>query len=248
MLLKVDNIRVHFSRLEAVRGVSLEVAEGEVVCIVGPNGAGKSTTLLSIAGVLSPTFGSISYDGQSLTNLAPEAIARRGISLVPEGRHVFGRLTVEENLRMGTGMRRDRAAVRDDIQQVLAQFPILKDRWRGLAGKLSGGEQQQLVIARALMTRPRLVLIDEPALGLAPRIIEQVYQLLAELRTQRGLTLLVVEQSTERALRFADRIYVLRSGRIELTGTSAELAKNSQLEQAYFGFRTGSERAANPGL
>jgi branched-chain amino acid transport system ATP-binding protein len=234
-VLEVDDIHVHYGRLAAVRGLSVRVDQGEIVCIVGPNGAGKSTTLQTIAGSLSPTQGAIRLDGQSIVGMAPENIARRGLSLVPEGRHVFTQLTVEENLRLGSQMRRDRAEIEHDFEQMIATFPFLGDRLSTPAGKLSGGEQQQLVIARALMTRPKLMLLDEPSLGLAPIIVDTVYQILHTLRAA-GITLLVVEQSTHRALENADRIYVLRSGEITLHGRARELS-DEQLEQAYFGYQ-----------
>ena len=240
MLLSVDNIEVHYGRLAAVRGISIQVDQGEIVCIVGPNGAGKSTTLLTITGALTPTSGSIHLDGRSIAGAKPESIARLGFSLVPEGRHVFSTLSVEENLRIGTGMRRDRHAIAQDFERVLTYFPRLAERRRSPAGRLSGGEQQMLVIGRALLTRPRLIAIDEPSLGLAPLIVDQVYDILEEMRRREGLTMLIVEQSTERAVESADRIYVLRSGRIELAGSSAELADGDRLERAYFGFADAS--------
>jgi branched-chain amino acid transport system ATP-binding protein len=236
MMLEVNDIVVHYGRLAAVRGVSLKVSEGEIVCIVGPNGAGKSTTLLTIAGALTPSSGSMTFDGKPVAGGRPEAIARLGFSLVPEGRHVFATLTVEENLRLGAAARRDRDGLEADFRRVLDYFPQIASRLQSPAGRLSGGEQQMLVIGRALITKPRLIAIDEPSLGLAPMIVDQVYDILAELRRREGLTLLIVEQSTERALLSADRIYVLRSGQIELTGTQAELSDNDAITRAYFGF------------
>jgi branched-chain amino acid transport system ATP-binding protein len=234
-VLVLDDVHVSYGRVPAVRGISLTVERGEIVGIVGPNGAGKSTTLLTIAGVLAPAKGVIRLDGASIAGTAPEDIARMGLSLVPEGRHVFTHLTVEENVRLGTQMRCDRDEIERDFERVLTEFPFLRSRLSTPAGKLSGGEQQQLVIARALMTRPRLMLLDEPALGLAPLVVETVYRILRALRDS-GITLLVVEQSTHRALENADRIYVLRSGQIELTGRSAELDEG-RVEEAYFGYR-----------
>lgn len=236
MLLKIDDITVHYGRLAAVRGVSLEVNQGEIVCIVGPNGAGKSTTLLTIAGALAPSSGAVIFDGKPIAGGRPEAIARLGFSMVPEGRHVFATLTVEENLRIGASARRQRDGEEQDFRRVLEYFPQLASRLNSPAGRLSGGEQQMLVIGRALITKPRLIAIDEPSLGLAPMIVDQVYEILADLRQREGLTLLIVEQSTERALLSADRIYVLRSGRVELVGSQAELSDNDRLPQAYFGF------------
>jgi branched-chain amino acid transport system ATP-binding protein len=218
----------------AVRGASVRVEAGEIVCIVGPNGAGKTTTLSTIAGTLNPAQGAIRLGGEPIGGLAPEAIARKGVSLVPENRHVFTQLTVEENLRLGTQMRRDRGEIEADFERILGHFPFLKERLGTPGGKLSGGEQQQLVIARALMTRPRLVLLDEPALGLAPLIVQVVYDILHTLRAS-GITLLVVEQSTHRALENADRLYVMRSGEIALHGASDSLTE-AAVEAAYFGY------------
>lgn len=239
MLLNVENITVHYSRLPALRDVSVSVEEGEIVCIVGPNGAGKSTTLLSISGVLNPTNGNITFDGNKISGMTPEAVAHSGISQVPEGRHVFTTLSVEENLRIGTSMRKDRSNVAKDFKHVLDIFPVLAERRRQSAGKLSGGEQQMLVIGRALLTNPRIMTIDEPSLGLAPNLVDRVYETLLDLRENRGLTLLIVEQSSERALKAADRLYVLRSGSIQLQGSAADLADGEKVRQAYFGFEDG---------
>jgi len=225
---------VSYGRVPAVRGVSVRVAAGEIVCIVGPNGAGKTTTLQTIAGTLSPTAGAIRLGGAAIAGQAPEAIARMGVSLVPENRHVFTQLTVEENLRLGSQIRRDRDRIEPDFERILGHFPFLRERLRTPGGKLSGGEQQQLVIARALMTAPKLMLLDEPALGLAPLIVATVYDILRTLRGQ-GITLLVVEQSTHRALENADRIYVMRSGEIVLHGGRDALTRD-EVEEAYFGY------------
>jgi branched-chain amino acid transport system ATP-binding protein len=241
-VLEVRNIEVRYGRTTAVRDVSFSVAEGEFVCIVGPNGAGKSTTMITIAGGLKPAAGAIRLGGQSIVGLVPEQVARLGISLVPEGRHVFSQLTVEENIRIGSDMRKDRKNIGADVERVFDHFPFLRQRRSTHGGKLSGGEQQQLVIARALMTRPKLMLVDEPSLGLAPKIVDRVYEILRQLQKE-GNTLLVVEQSTHRALAVADRIYVMRNGRIVLEGRSAELT-DTQLEEAYFGFDEPSGNTA----
>jgi len=225
---------VRYGRVPAVRGATVRVEAGEIVCIVGPNGAGKTTTLSTIAGTLSPAQGAIRLGGEPIDGLAPEAIARLGVSLVPENRHVFTQLTVEENLRLGTQMRRDRDQVEADFERILGHFPFLRERLGTPGGKLSGGEQQQLVIARALMTRPKLMLLDEPALGLAPLVVQVVYDILHTLR-ESGITLLVVEQSTHRALENADRLYVMRSGEIALHGESDRLTE-AAVEAAYFGY------------
>lgn len=233
-MLEIKDLHVRYGSIPAVRGVSLEVNKSEIVCVVGPNGAGKSTTLLTIAGAQTPTEGSIRLAGASIAGQSPENIARMGISLVPEGRHVFTQLTVEENIRLGTGMRKDRDQIESDFQNMLSHFPFLAKRLKTPGGKLSGGEQQQLVIARALMTRPQIIMLDEPSLGLGPIVVDTVYSILHTLREQ-GITLLIVEQSTHRALENADRIYVLRRGQIELQGKSSELS-DEELERAYFGF------------
>jgi branched-chain amino acid transport system ATP-binding protein len=235
-LLRVADIHVHYGRLAAVRGVSLTVAPGEIVCLVGPNGAGKSTTLLTIAGVLAPTQGVVTFGQTAISGLSPEAVARLGLSMVPEGRRIFSSLTVEENLRIGTYGRNDRQAVERDVSRIFEEFPILASRRAMRAGKLSGGEQQQLAIGRALLTGAKLILVDEPSLGLAPMMVERVYGILRDLREKRGVTLLIVEESSERAVDAADRIYVLRRGLIELEGTSEELADGERLHEAYFGF------------
>ena len=235
-LLKVDGITVHYGRLAAVREVSITVNEGEIVCVVGPNGAGKSTTLLTISGVLAPTTGDILFGGERINAMRPEIVARRGISQVPEVRHVFTTLSVEENLRIGAQMRSDRSEVEKDIKRVQELFPILGERKRQSAGKLSGGEQQMLVIGRALLTNPKIMTIDEPSLGLAPNIVDRVYEVLTTLREERGMTLLIVEQSSERALKAADRLYVLRNGQIQIEGNAAELQDGEKVRQAYFGF------------
>jgi branched-chain amino acid transport system ATP-binding protein len=235
-LLAVDNITVRYGRLTALRGISLRIAEGEIVFVTGPNGAGKSTLLNAIAGVVPPISGSITIDGAEAAGAAPEIIARRGFSLVPEGRNVFGALSIEENLKVGAGMRSDRQKAADDLESVYREFPVLAERRHAPAGMLSGGEQQMLVIGRALMTAPRLMAIDEPSLGLAPKIIDQVYEILVRLRAQRKLTLLIVEQSSARAMMTGGRMILMRGGRIVLEGEAGDMVKDARLKQAYFGF------------
>lgn len=236
MLLDVQDLHVHYGRLAALRGISLSVAEGEIACMVGPNGAGKSTTLLAISSILAPSQGTILFDGKPISGLPAENVATLGISQVPEGRHIFTSLTVDENLQVGAATRKDKDRIRKDYDRVLELFPILGERRRQSAGKLSGGEQQMLAIGRALMTNPRFLTIDEPSLGLAPKIVDQVYEVLIDLRQSRGLTLLLVEQSSERALKAADRLYVLRNGEIQLEGKTADLQDGSAVHKAYFGF------------
>jgi branched-chain amino acid transport system ATP-binding protein len=235
-LLTVDSITVRYGRLTALHSISLKIAEGEVLFVTGPNGAGKSTLLNTIAGVVQPISGSITMDGAEVTGVPPESIAQRRFSLVPEGRNVFGALSIEENLKVGAGMRTDRQNIAGDLESVYREFPMLADRRHTPAGMLSGGQQQMLVIGRALMTSPRIMAIDEPSLGLAPKIIDQVYEILVRLRAQRKLTLLIVEQSSTRAMMTGGRIILMRGGRIVLEGEAAHMVKDERLKQAYFGF------------
>ena len=233
-MLAIDELRVTYGRVPALHGVSLHVDEGEVVALVGPNGAGKTTTLSAIFGLVTPAGGSITFEGESLVGVSPEKILRKGLALVPEGRHIFGTLTVAENLLLGTTARRDRDAAAGDLEETLGRFPALKTYYRGSAGDLSGGEQQQLAIARALLSRPRLLLLDEPSLGLAPVMIDVVFDALAELRAE-GATILLVEQNAARAVEFADRAYILRSGRMAHSGTRDEILRMEDFETAYLG-------------
>jgi branched-chain amino acid transport system ATP-binding protein len=241
-LLAIEDLHVRYGGIAAVRGVSFTVKEGEVVSIIGPNGAGKSSTLAAIAGGVAIERGRITFGDADITGRSPEQIARLGLSLVPEGRHVFATLTVAENLAVGTYMR---GAIRD-LEPALALFPRLKERLHYPAGRLSGGEQQMLALARAMLTRPRLMLVDEPSLGLAPMIVDQVYAALLDLRRREGLSLLIVEQSSHRILKHADRICVLRNGRLELEGQAANLQDGDAIKQAYFGFGAGVHDEARP--
>ncbi len=240
-MLRIDDIHVHYGQLAALRGISLEVGKGEIVTIVGPNGAGKSTLLLTVSGVLTPTKGAVFFNNELIVGAKPEKIVRKGISLVPEGRHVFTKLTVEENLRLGMNIRKDKKEAEKDFEKVLESFPKLKDRLKSSGGGLSGGEQQMLVIGRALITKPKLMTVDEPSLGLSPNIVDNVWEILKELREKNGLTLLIVEQSTDRAIQASDRIIILRNGRIQLSGLTAELSDGKKIEQAYFGFEEQME-------
>lgn len=245
-ILEITDLSVQYGRLVALRGVSLSVDEGEIACVVGPNGAGKSTTLNAISGVLRSVTGRITFEGNSLIGCSPEDVAGRGITQVPEGRHIFTSMTVDENLLIGAALRRDAAEIRRDRERVLETFPALASRIRQAAGKLSGGEQQMLAIGRALMSKPKFVMIDEPSLGLAPKIVDLVYEVLLDLRASRGLTLLIVEQSSERALRAGDKIYVLRNGQVQLSGAAADLQDGEAVKSAYFGFdnsASGKEEA-----
>ena len=232
-LLVVDELTVAYGAVVVVRDVSLEVAPGEIVAALGPNGAGKTTLLRTLAGALKPQHGSVTFDGDALTGLSPETVVRRGVALVPEGRHVFGNLTVAENLTIGGIARTDRDGLRADTERWLARFPILGERANQTAGTLSGGEQQQLAIARALMSHPRMLLLDEPSLGLAPIFVDRIFELIQELRDE-GVTVLLVEQNVHRALEIADRAYVLSVGEVVASGPTDRLAEG-ELERSYLG-------------
>ena len=232
-LLDVAALTVAYGAVVAIRDVSLSVASGEIVAALGPNGAGKTTLLRTIAGALKPQRGTIAFDGRSLHGLSPEAVVRRGVALVPEGRHVFPNLTVQENLAVGGIARSDREELQSDAERWLERFPILGDRSDQLAGTLSGGEQQQLAIARALMSRPRMLLLDEPSLGLAPIFVDRIFELVEELRAA-GVTVLLVEQNVHRALDLADRAYVLSVGAVVASGATDRLVEG-ELERSYLG-------------
>lgn len=231
-MLTIENLHVSYGAIQALRGISLEVAEGELVTMVGSNGAGKSTTLMAISGVVPARSGRILIGGQEMTNRPPHAIVAHGIAHCPEGRLVFGRLTVHENLVLGAYQRKDGAAVRADFERIYALFPRLLERRGQLAGTLSGGEQQMLALGRALMGRPRLLMLDEPSLGLAPLIVQRIFEVIQTLHRE-GVTILLVEQNAFQALRVADRAYVLETGEIRLAGPAHELAENPLVKAAY---------------
>jgi branched-chain amino acid transport system ATP-binding protein len=233
-VLELHALRAAYGPIEALRGVDLEVRAGELVCLLGANGAGKSSTLRAISGLVRPSGGRIVFDGRAITGLQPSTILEAGIAHCPEGRRVFPYLTVEENLAMGAYVRRDRSAIAADLERVCAHFPILAERRRQAAGTLSGGEQQMLAIGRALMARPRLILFDEPSLGLAPTIVETTFEIIADIRRQ-GTTVLMVEQNAYLALRMADRGYVMESGRIVLSGPARDLLADDHVRRAYLG-------------
>jgi branched-chain amino acid transport system ATP-binding protein len=236
-LLEVRNLTASYGPIQAVRGIDLEVDEGELVALLGANGAGKSTTLRSLSGLHTAKRGTIVYDGTDVTRLPAERLVQRGVSLAPEGRRIFSALTVAENLALGAAAR-GRAARREveaDRDELLELFPILRERLGAPGGTLSGGEQQQLALARALMSRPRLLLLDEPSLGLAPKLVNLIFGLVSRLRTERRLTILLVEQNVRGALEICDRAYVMRSGQIVLDGTAAALRDQSEIEHAYLG-------------
>jgi branched-chain amino acid transport system ATP-binding protein len=233
--------------VQALRGISLRVDEGEVVALIGSNGAGKSTTLRAISGLLKPRAGSVRFDGRSIAGVAPHSISRMGVVQVPEGRGIFDNLTVEENLALGSYSARNDASLKKSRDHALALFPILAQRLKQPSGTLSGGEQQMLALARALLARPRLLLLDEPSLGLAPRIVQSIFRVLAEINRE-GTTILLVEQNARLALRLAHRAYVLEIGQIQAEGPSRELAASDAIAKAYLGAAVDnrSEGSASP--
>ncbi|MCX5888641.1 MAG: ABC transporter ATP-binding protein [Deltaproteobacteria bacterium] len=233
-MLTLKSVQAGYGRLPVLKGISLHVREGEVVTLIGGNGAGKSTTLRTISGLLRARKGEIEFTGHDLTRLAPERIVTLGLALVPEGRRVFRTLSVTANLELGAYHRKDKGQVRRDLEDLRQRFPILQSRAQQAAGTLSGGEQQILAISRALMARPRLLMLDEPSMGLAPRMVTQVYEILAELK-ESGTTILLVEQNARAALKVADRGYVLETGRIILDGAAAELREDPEVQRAYLG-------------
>ena len=233
-MLRLEGVRAAYGPVEALRGIDLEVRAGELVCLLGSNGAGKSSTLRAISGLVRPTAGRIIFEDRAITGAEPAAVLTAGIAHCPEGRRVFPYLSVEENLAMGAYVRRDRAAVAQDLERVCAHFPILAERRGQAAGTLSGGEQQMLAIGRALMARPKLILFDEPSLGLAPTVVETTFAIIADIRRQ-GTTVLMVEQNAALALRMADRGYVMETGRIVLAGAARELMTNDHVRRAYLG-------------
>jgi branched-chain amino acid transport system ATP-binding protein len=233
-VLRVEGLRAGYGPIEALRGLDLDVRDGELVCLLGANGAGKSSTLRAISGLLRARAGRIVFDDQDIQGREPSEILKLGIAHCPEGRRVFPHLTVHENLAMGAYVRRDRAGIAADLQRVYAHFPILGERRRQAAGTLSGGEQQMLAIGRALMARPRLILFDEPSLGLAPTVVETTFGIIADIR-RAGTTVLMVEQNAWLALRMADRGYVMESGRIVLSGAARDLLNDDHVRAAYLG-------------
>jgi branched-chain amino acid transport system ATP-binding protein len=233
-LLRLEDLHASYGPIAALRGLDLVVSPGELVCLIGANGAGKTSTLRAISGLLPPARGRIVFDGREIQGDVPAAILKAGIAHCPEGRRVFPYLTVDENLAMGAYVRRDRSAIAADVDEVCRHFPILTERRRQMAGTLSGGEQQMLAIARALMARPRLILFDEPSLGLAPTVVETTFAIIADIR-RRGTTVLMVEQNAYAALRMADRAYVMETGRIVLEGAARDLLADDHVRRAYLG-------------
>ncbi len=233
-MLVINDVHARYGAIVALRGVSIEVKAGELVALLGVNGAGKSTLLSTIAGILKPWQGSITFEGQSLVGKTPEQITRLGIAMVPEGREILSSLTVEENLRLGAYTRGDRREYKHDLDEMVSLFPILGERMQQLGGTLSGGEQQQLAIARALMSHPKLLMLDEPSLGLAPALVDQIFELVSVLH-KRGTTILLVEQNVDRTLDIADRAYLLNTGRVQMSGLPNTLRSRVDIESVYLG-------------
>ncbi|HET6422915.1 MAG TPA: ABC transporter ATP-binding protein [Planctomycetaceae bacterium] len=233
-MLTVTDLSVCYGSIQALRGISLHVNAGEIVTLIGGNGAGKSTTLRTISGLLCPRSGKIEFDGQAIQGQAPHLISQRRLSHVPEGRGIFANLTVEENLQLGAYFRRDKAAVRDDHERALTLFPRVRERLQQQAGTLSGGEQQMVAIARALLARPKLLMLDEPSLGLAPQVVQTIFQVIREIN-QEGTTILLVEQNASMALQVAHRAYVLEVGHIQMEGDAKQLAASDDVRKAYLG-------------
>ena len=234
MLLELDNVKTYYGNIRALKGMSIEVNEGEIVCLIGGNGAGKSTTLMTISGVLTPVDGDILYQGRSVVSVRPDNIVQMGICQVPEGRMIFPLLTVTENLDLGAYLRKDKKGIKEDLEKVFELFPVLRERSNQHGGTLSGGEQQMLAIGRALMAHPKLLLLDEPSLGLAPILVDTIFEIIREINKQ-GTTILLVEQNAQLALQFSNRGYVIETGEIVLADTSAALLNNDQVKKAYLG-------------
>ena len=233
-MLKIDNIDVYYGAIHALKGISLEVKEGEIVTLIGANGAGKSTTLRTISGLLKPKTGSITFLGQNIEGVRAHEIVKKGISQVPEGRRVFAEMTVMENLDLGAFVRKDKAGIQQDLKHVFELFPRLEERKNQSAGTLSGGEQQMLAMGRAIMSRPKLLLLDEPSMGLAPLLIKEIFNIIVDIN-KSGTTVLLVEQNANMALSIANRAYVLETGRITLSGSAKELAASEDVRKAYLG-------------
>lgn len=235
-MLTIDGLATAYGKIEALKGVSLQANAGQVTCLLGPNGAGKSTLMLTIAGILKPKAGSIRFEGEELMGKSCADIVARGLALVPENRLVFPALTVRENLMAGAYRRRDRSAIRDDIDKMFVRFPRLKERVDQLAGTLSGGEQQMLAVARALMSRPRLLLMDEPSVGLAPLVVAEIFQIIRQLHSE-GVTIFLVEQNAHMALKVAHHFYLMEQGRVSFSGNPGEMSVDDVIQRAYLGQR-----------
>lgn len=234
-MLRLENIQSSYGSILALKDVSLEINEGEIITLIGANGAGKSTTLMTISGVVPCKSGRITYNQQEIQGSAPEDIVKLGICQVPEGRHIFPQLTVQENLDMGAFLRNDKKEIKQDLEYVYSLFPILSERRRQDGGTLSGGEQQMLAMSRALMSRPKLLLLDEPSMGLAPLVIKQIFEIIKQINKESNVTIFLVEQNANQALHIADRGYVIENGRITLTGSAQDLLGDPEVQKAYLG-------------
>ena len=234
-MLKLRNIETHYGNIQALKNIDMDVQEGEIITLIGANGAGKSTTLMTLCGVVPPTSGKIEFQGQDITGMPPEQIAALGISQVPEGRRIFPYLTVMENLDMGTFLRKDKTQIQKDLDHVFELFPILAERRNQQGGTLSGGEQQMLAISRAIMSKPKLLLLDEPSLGLAPIIVKQIFDIIKKINSEDQTTIFLVEQNANLALKVADRGYVMETGAITMTDSGSELLANEDVKKAYLG-------------
>ena len=233
-MLKLSNIHTFYGKIEALKGIDIHVEKGEIVCLIGANGAGKTTTLLTISGIVRPKTGKIIFNDEDITALAPDKIVKLGVVHVPEGRRIFPELTVEENLILGAYTKKDKNKIKNDLEKVFFLFPILKERYKQIAGTMSGGEQQMLAIARGLMSEPKILLLDEPSLGLAPKIVEKIFKIITEINSQ-GTSILLVEQNANMALQISSRGYVIETGKITLEGSSKELLSNENVKKAYLG-------------
>ncbi|MBI5664344.1 MAG: ABC transporter ATP-binding protein [Nitrospirae bacterium] len=234
-MLKLVNVKTFYGNIQALKGVNIEISEGEIITLIGSNGAGKTTTLMSISGIVSPGSGEILFMGHPIHDMSPDKIVSLGISQAPEGRHIFPRLTVMENLHMGAFLRTDKDGIAEDIEYVFGLFPILTERRHQAGGTLSGGEQQMLAISRALMARPRLLLLDEPSLGLAPKIVRQIFDIIRKINSEQKTTIFLVEQNANLALQAAHRGYVMENGRIVLEDDARRLLSNEAVKKAYLG-------------
>ena len=233
-VLKVENVNVYYGSIHAIKGISFEVNQGEIVTLIGANGAGKSTTLNTVSGLLHPSTGSVEFFGEVLAKVPPHKIVEKGLAQVPEGRRVFAQMTVQENLEMGAYIQNKQSEIEEDLARVYELFPRLKERMKQTAGTLSGGEQQMLAMGRALMSRPKLLMLDEPSMGLAPILVEQIFDIIADLH-KKGSTILLVEQNAQMALSIANRGYVMETGKIVTTGTGTELLASEAVRKAYLG-------------
>ena len=234
MLLKIEDLHTNYGAIHALKGISLEVNEGEIVCLIGSNGAGKSTLVNSIVGIVKSSSGKITFDGKDITHVPAHAMTKAGIGISPEGREVFPELTVEENLRIGAFIVKDQNQIKESYERVYALFPRLKERTTQLAGTLSGGEQQMLAVGRALMSNPKMILLDEPSLGLAPNFVEMIFSMIKEINKQ-GVTVLLIEQNANMALQISQRAYVLENGLVSMSGNASDIANDPMVKKAYLG-------------